>query len=136
MNAKFSGIIFIGTPTFGDIFKYALVYLYWGIKFPQQNINQSGARTGDKNLSVELIPIFLRKPITRTLIIYSVNALCIWDENTFIKKFYTNYPLFNWTWSFICFKLCSIVTDSNVHLFSYRRNRYPTTYQIYIISNT
>ena len=40
-NAKFQGIIFIGKRTFGDIFKSALVYLSWGIKFPQQNINQS-----------------------------------------------------------------------------------------------
>ena len=42
-------IIFIGTRTFGDIFKSASVYLYWGIKFPQQDINQSETRTGDKN---------------------------------------------------------------------------------------
>ena len=34
--------VFIGTQKFENIFKSALVYLSWGIKFPQQNnINQS-----------------------------------------------------------------------------------------------
>ena len=61
----FQSIIFIGTRTFGDIFKSALVYLYWSIKFPQKNINQSENGTGDKNLSVERLSIFFRKLITR-----------------------------------------------------------------------
>ena len=40
------------------------------------------------------------------------SVLCIWDENTFIKNFYANY-FFNWAWGSICFKLVSIVTESN-----------------------
>ena len=38
---NFQGTLFIVTRTLGHIFKSALVYLYWSIKFPQQNINQS-----------------------------------------------------------------------------------------------
>ena len=52
-----------------------------------------------------------------TLIICSVNALCIWDKSTFIKNFYMNYSFFNGIWLSICFKLGSIVTESNKCLF-------------------
>ena len=58
-----------------------------------------------------------------TLIICSVKVLCIWDENTFIENFHTNYSFFNCIWRSICFKLGSISI-------TYFRNRYSITYQI------
>ena len=58
-----------------------------------------------------------------TLIICSVKVLCIWDENTFIKNFNTNYSFFNCIWRSICFKRGSISI-------TYFRNRYSITYQI------
>ena len=57
------------------------------------------------------------------LIICSVKVLCIWDENSFIKNFHTNYSFFSCIWRSICFKLGSIYI-------TYFRNRYSITYQI------
>ena len=110
---NFQGIIFIGTWTFGDIFKSALVYLYWDIKFPQQNIKQLKLRLVKRICQWSCCQSFSENLLLGTLIICSVNAQCIWDENTFIKNFYTNYSFFNWIWRSICFKLCTIVTESN-----------------------
>ena len=59
-----------------------------------------------------------------TLIICSVKVLCIWDENTFIKNFHTNYSFFNCIWCSICFKLGGSIS------ITYFRNRYSITYQI------
>ena len=114
------------------LFKSALVYVYWSIKFPQHNINQSENGTGYKNLSVELLSIFFRKLITRsTLIICFLNTYVF--ENTFIKIFYINYSLFNRIWRCVCFKLF-LLNQISVYLFFHRRNRYSITYQIYVIS--
>ena len=43
-----------------------------------------------------------------------VNALRIWDENTFIKNFYTNYSFFDRIWRSICFKLL-LLNQINVY---------------------
>ena len=103
MNAKFSGYFFIRTRTFGDVFKPALVYLYWDIKFPQQNINRSKLVLVMRICQWTCCQTFSENLLLGTLIICSVNALCIC----------TNYSLFNWTWHSSCFKLCFIVIESN-----------------------
>ena len=110
---SFQGIIFIGTWTFGDIFKSASVCLYWDIKFPQQNIKQSKLGLVKRICQWNCCQSFSENLLLGTLIICSVNAQCIWDENTFIKNFYTNYSFFNWIWRSICFKLCTTLTESN-----------------------
>ena len=121
---NFPGIIFTGTQTFGDIFKSALVYLYWGSNFRNRILTNYKMELVIRICEWNCCQSFSENLLLGTLIICSVNALFIWDENTFIKDFYTNYSFFNGIWHYICFKLGSIVAELNIYLFIFPPKKY------------
>ena len=106
---NFQGIIFIGTQKCRDIFKYA---------FNEVTNFRSRIITNQKlELLIRICQIlwnwcqsFSENLLLRTLIFCPGNTLCIWYEN---KNFYKHYSFFKWIWRSICFKLGSVVTESN-----------------------
>ena len=128
MNAKFSGYCFHRNSNIWGYFEVCISVPLLRYQTSRMNINHSKLGLVIKICHRNPCQPFSEDLLLGTLIICPVNALCIWDENTFIKNFYINYSFFNWIHVLFVLLLLNWIS---VYLFSYRRNRYSITYQIY-----
>ena len=109
MNAKFSGYCFHRNSNIWGYFEVCISVPLLRYQTSRMNINHSKLGLVIKICHRNPCQPFSEDLLLGTLIICPVNALCIWDENTFIKNFYINYSFFNW----ISRSICAIVTKLN-----------------------